>query len=464
MMKLIAIPFLLLVLLQPALHAADPAAVNPAFHLGPIPPALQAVRGVHPRIYLNAARIVQLRAAVATTHRALWLEVKAQADQAARQGPPKYVEHDNYSGDEQLWQREVGNAMPTLAMAYVVTGQPQYLDSARAWALASCAYPTWGLGRNDGLDLAAGHQLFGLGIVYDWCYDGLGDAARRTIRDTLVKRGGAMYTAAATGAAWWHKSYLQNHLWVNICGLSVAGFALFDEVDEASGWIALPLAKFRHTMDALGPDGASHEGVGYWQYGVEYLLKFMVLARDLLGVNLYHTPWFRNTAAYPQYLSLPRHAWTKSDNIVDIADCPRGNWYGPDYLLRALAHEYHDGYAQWLAQEVDGANIDSPEARWLNLIWFDPAIATQPPTDPASLRGYGHCLGTLRLVWRRVAPRLQVRAVYRPQRRARFQLRSRGWPCASRCQPFCIIRRGRMADARRRLSRQVDRAAQHIAD
>ena len=358
------------------------------YRLDPLPAPLAAVRGVHPRIYLDARRVAALRTAIKTTHKSLWDEVRAQADQAVKTGPPAYREKDTYSGDEQLWQREVGNIMPALALAYVLTNEQQYLDSARAWALASCAYPTWGLGSTDGMDLAAGHQLFGLGIIYDWCYDGLGDAARHTIRETLVKRTSAMFEAAATGKAWWHKSYMQNHLWVNIAGMAVVGFALFDEVPEAALWIGLPLEKFRRTVEVLGPDGASHEGVGYWGYGVEYMLKFMHLARELLGVDLYGADWWRNTAAYRQYLALPRNAWTKNNNIVDIADSPRSNWYGPDYLLRALAHEYRDGYAQWLASEIDDTNVDDPAARWLNLIWFDPTVPEKPPTDRPTLHHF----------------------------------------------------------------------------
>ncbi|MBM4017041.1 MAG: DUF4962 domain-containing protein [Planctomycetes bacterium] len=371
-----------------ALAEGGGAAVFDKYRLDPAPAPLAKVRGTRPRLYLTAESAARLREAIRGTHANLWEEVRGRADGYARRGPPAYILHDRSSGDEQLWQREVGGAMPTLAMAWLLTGDRKYLDASRAWALASCGYPTWGLGRIDGMDLAAGHQLFGLALVYDWCHADLGDDARRTIRDTFARRAGAMFEAAATGKAWWHRSYLQNHLWVNITGLAAAGLAVFDEVAGADRWVGLPLEKYRQTMASLGPDGASHEGVGYWEYGAEYMLKFMHLARDRLGVNLYDSPWWRNTAAYALYLTLPREAWTPRGSIVDIADCPRSHWYGPDHILRRLAAEYRDPYAQWLAKEVDAADVAAAGAPWLNLVWYDPSVEAKPPAGLPTLRHF----------------------------------------------------------------------------
>lgn len=56
-------------------------------------------------------------------------------------------------------------------------------------------------------------------------------------------------------------------------GVETWRLAVFDEVEDVQLWIGFALDKFRRTMDALGDDGASHEGVGYWEYGVEYMLK-----------------------------------------------------------------------------------------------------------------------------------------------------------------------------------------------
>ncbi len=358
------------------------------YDLNPPPSALEKVRGTHPRLYLNAQRVAELRKAIQTTHAGLWADVKVLADRAVERGAPAYRKVEGRSTDEQLWQRDVGSTMPHLAMAYLLAGDKRYLDAAQQWALASCSYPTWGYGSFDGMDLATGHQLLGLAIVYDWCYQDLDEASRQRIRETLVTRASAMFQAAATSNTYWHRSYLQNHLWVNICGVGAAGFALFDEVPQARQWIGLALDKFRRTMDVLGPDGASHEGVGYWEYGAEYMLKFMYLADELLGVDLYDRPWWRNAARYCQYLSLPVNAWTRSNCIVDLADCPRGHWYGPDHILRHLAARYRDSHAQWLAEQVDKADVDAPGARWLNLIWYDPAVQAAAPQDLPTLRHF----------------------------------------------------------------------------
>ncbi len=336
---------------------------------------LYAQSAARPSLFLDSARVAGLKVDITTTHAAMWKGVRQQADSLAGQNPPSYV-NDSASNDEQLWQRDVGNAMPFLAMAHLLTADAKYLNAASRWAVASCNYPTWGKGTENGAGLATGHQLLGLSLIYDWLYSSLTSDVRDQIRRTLIARGSTM-NAAALNTAYWRTTYLQNHLWVNMSGLATAGLALRGDFD-ASAWLNLARQKFQSTEAALGPDGASHEGSGYWSYGVEYLLKYWHLAGDAFG-EATTSPWWPQTAAYRLYMSLPRAAWTSASTNVDIADCPRSEWYGPDYLLRRLAALHRDPYAQWLGGALDRAGVTANTARWLNLIWFDPSVAEQPP-------------------------------------------------------------------------------------
>ena len=171
---------------------------------------------------------------------------------------------------------------------------------------------------------------------------------------------------------------MQNHLWVNAAGLTAAALAISEEPETAQ-WLEVTRDKFRRSDAALGSDGASHEGVGYWSYGAEYLLKFWALSSDLLGEDL-HSPWWSKTALYRLYLGLPRLSWTPRNTVVDIADGPRNDYYGPDYILFNLAHRFHDPHAQWLALELENAHVTSNVAPFLNLLWFDPARRPRRPT------------------------------------------------------------------------------------
>ena len=95
------------------------------YRFKPLPAPLHARRGIHPRLFLDTARVEQLRQAIQNTHADVWQEVRLSPTGQFDQDHP-YQEHDRYSGDEQLWQREVGNTMPTLAIAYLLTKEVKH--------------------------------------------------------------------------------------------------------------------------------------------------------------------------------------------------------------------------------------------------------------------------------------------------------------------------------------------------
>ena len=230
----------------------------------------------------------------------------------------------------QHWQRSVGFVLPHLALAYVITEKQEYLDATRKWALAACGYPTWGLNDLDGLGLGAAQQLIGLAIVYDWCGDDLNAEDRKTIRDTIIRRGSGLFRAMVLEKGpTKHREYMGSHLWVRACSLALAGIAVFDEAGEASNWIGLAMKKFDRTMKALGPDGVSYEGLSYWSDGITSLLLFFDVAARYLDSDYRKHPWFRSTSYYFQYLALPRNSWSAENSVVDFGDSNRRVFHGP---------------------------------------------------------------------------------------------------------------------------------------
>ncbi len=341
-----------------------------------------------PRLLLNPGKIEALKAAITTTHAGLWGSAKRRADGFAARPAPQYERPG--PNDEQLWQRDAANRIPLLALAFLLSEDPKYLTATTDWSMASCGYPQWGTGYFNGTDLAAGHQLFSLAIVLDWLGDHLPAEARATLRRTLLERGARMFAAAngdlPVDAGFWRSSYISNHLWVNMAGLAAAALALGDEQGVRT-WFELAVDKFRRTEGFRGEDGASQEGIGYWSYGVEYLLKFWQMAAALTG----ETPssaWWKNTAAYRLYLGLPRKAWKEDYTVVDIADCMRGDEYGPDHILYRLAAVNRDPYAQWLAGELRRAGVTNSSSQWLDLLWYDPSLAPRSPVGLPTLRHF----------------------------------------------------------------------------
>lgn len=57
----------------------------------------------------------------------------------------------------------------------------------------------------------------------------------------------------------------------------------------------------------------------------------------------------------------------------------RHSWYGNDYLLYRLADEFNDPVAQWLANEILNARVNSDDSTWLGAAWFKQSIVATSP-------------------------------------------------------------------------------------
>ncbi len=314
----------------------------------------------HPRVYLDDDGIAALKVAITDTHAPIWTQVVAWVDNQIDATPPRTLEGDF---------RRVGELIPYAAMCYLLTDDTQYRDLAIRFMQGIVDAKHWG----DDEDIEAAHLLYGLAVGYDWLYPSLATTTRDAVRNKLILQGKRLQRACGMV----HPP-LNNHRVVKLSSLGVAALALFPD-KPASDWIPFVNREFEKALPYFGSDGMSCEGISYWSYSVEYMLKYFTAADALLGTQFLAHPWIQNAAEMPLYFALPPKAWTATNMFINIADSPRFCWYGPHYQLYKLASLTRSAEAQGLATQIHSAGFSHQRADWLSLLWFDPSLAAAPP-------------------------------------------------------------------------------------
>ena len=337
----------------------------------------------HPMLFFDAEKGETLRSAMATApYAAMFTQVK---NLAGSWGDPAPYRAET---GEELYQRETGSRTSAFAMlAYLDNPSSYYLNKAKAYALRICNdYKTWGGdGTADGSEygLAYGHNLLGLAMVYDLLYDQLDDQTKITLRTTLLTRGRRHYAAYKNA----EHNMMTNHLWINCTGLLATGIALSPDIpDEAAQWIDFADGIFAKSAKFLQPDGVSPEGMGYWQYGMNFLVPAYEMLKNYNGKDYtQNIAWWENTGKYASYMMIPRNSWVSTFDIIDVGDSRRYSWYDSENLFRYLARLNQDPAMQWQADRISEY---SQYHDWTNLLWFDPSVASSPDTGKPLIKHF----------------------------------------------------------------------------
>jgi hypothetical protein len=87
-------------------------------------------------------------------------------------------------------------------------------------------------------------------------------------------------------------------VYINISGLSAAALSIYDEEPGAVDWFAHAIDAFGKTEEWLAHDGASNEGYAYWQYSMEWLIKYAKMVEKFTGHDMLQNVWFKNSSKY----------------------------------------------------------------------------------------------------------------------------------------------------------------------
>lgn len=217
-------------------------------------------------------------------------------------------------------------------------------------------------------DIGAHHLLRGL--VH--CYDAL---AARLPAERLAPLKAAIVARANQFVARllpFRGNEYNNHAWLQAFGLAEAGLVLAGDHEPAADWaqycLDLYVGRF---LCALGYDGDNNEGIGYWGYGLSFVVPYAEMMRDVCGVNLFEHPWLAQTGRFPLYTAVPHQ------HAVSFADTTQPNHgvVGPAATsqVRGLGLACRDPYALWYAGvrgPIDG-------------------LAPKPPVDLPPSKAYG---------------------------------------------------------------------------
>jgi len=347
----------------------------------PVPPPTQQVHvrpellGKHPRIFFDAAGLEALRAKVKDPRVAPMLKgLLAQADLIAGEAPPS---GPPYKTDV----RTFGDRLPTIAFAYLMTGDKKYLEGAKKWLAAVVRLPAW----EQDYDLGNGHICFGVALAYDWLYGSLTPEERQATEQKLLRQGRILLTVSDpmhSGQGWpWNWAYFQNHFFINHTGISVAALALYDIAPpEMQGWLDDVRSKFQVTYKHFATDGYYPEGAAYADYGTTWLLYYLDFLRQTSGENLFDMPYIQKAGGY-----FCSHIMPDWKDVVNFGDCPPQMFghYSTAMLIK-LAAEHRNGRLLTLLARVSENN----PVYWKNdysdpfcVIWDDPSVTPQPMDD-----------------------------------------------------------------------------------
>ena len=335
-------------------HAAD----SPV-RLPPRDQILKTLQPEHPRLLVAPDDFTSLKRRIADTPRLSewYADVKKQAEETLKKPANTYRIPDG--------KRLLGTSRSVLArvyecaLVYRLESDRRYLDRVWKELQAAAAFKDW----NPSHFLDTGEMTHAFAIGYDWLYHDWSEEQRRTIREAIIRHGLTPGLKSYRGEEryGWFIRTVSN--WNQVCngGMTAGALAVADEEPEMAAEIvhsaieSLPLA-----MHEYAPDGAYHEGPGYWGYGSSYNVLMIAFLESALGSDFGLTkfPGFDNTVRFPMQMTGP------TGRVFNFADASAGR-PGRTFAMFWLANRF---------KHPDVVRFTEPFVRptALDLLWYDP--------------------------------------------------------------------------------------------
>jgi len=267
--------------------------------------------------------------------------------------------------------RECLARVSTCAMAYRLTGDKAHAKRAIENMLTVAAFKDW----NPSHFLDVAEMTAALAIGYDWLYDTIDEADRRTIRGAIIEKGLKPGLRCYGGKGWWVKGTSN---WNQVCngGMTLGALAVAETDPDLSRQIVQHAVKsLPRAMGVYPPDGAYPEGPGYWKYGTSYNCVMLSALETVMGdaFGLTTLKDFDKTGLYRIHTIGPTGLY------FNYPDC--GTTATPSAAMFYLSRTYDRPMYAWWHREQLGKVVRSRRgsAGWrsmdrlaaLEIAWYD---------------------------------------------------------------------------------------------
>ena len=339
---------------------------------------------IHPRLFFSTADIQRIKLLVLTdvAAKAAYDEIIKNANTLLSQSLYKYgLDGANLriSGIHPVGSEVI----PALVLAYQFTGDTRYAKRCWDQLVEMMTWPDWGANRHF-LDVGIGSK--GVAMAYDGMYDYL-SASQRTQLVAAARKfalePGLSQMLGNTSVWAWH---LSSDNWNGIChgGLIDLALSMYETDNQfMSNVISIATNGMTPYLKSFEPDGASEEGIAYWDYGlINTCLCFDAMTHVLSTTyGLAEQPGFSKTGWFPFLITGP--AGTAS--------------IGDDDLYNGKAYKFLSRF--WFAKHFKDANLAKSQYEatiskqgaklngWIDLFNYDPTLVSQGQLTAMPLNG-----------------------------------------------------------------------------